>query len=63
YIKDGDVIEINIPKRQISLKVSANELAKRKKQIKLLPAKAKSPFLKRYSQITTSADKGAILKS
>jgi len=62
YVKDGDLIEIDIRKRKISLKVSANELAKRKKHMKILPSKAKSPFLKRYSQMTTSADKGAILK-
>lgn len=63
YVKNGDTIEINIPKRQISLKVSSNELVKRKKEIKISPPKIKSSFLKRYSHLTTSADKGAVLKS
>lgn len=63
YVKNGDTIDISIPKRQISLKVSSNELAKRKKEIKILSHQIKSPFLKRYSRLTTSADKGAILKS
>ena len=63
YVKDGDKIDIDILKRQISLKVSANELAKRKKDMKLKPLKVTSNFLKRYSHLTTSADKGAILKS
>jgi dihydroxy-acid dehydratase len=62
YIKDGDKIEINIRKREISLKVSDKELKKRKKGTKISPPKIKSPFLKRYSYLTTSADKGAILK-
>jgi len=63
YVKNGDTIDISIPKRQISLKVSSSELAKRKKEIKILSHQIKSPFLKRYSHLTTSADKGAILKS
>ncbi len=62
YVKDGDRIDISIPKRQISLKVDNKELTKRKKEMKILPSKVKSPFLKRYSHLTTSADKGAILK-
>ncbi|MCK4905240.1 dihydroxy-acid dehydratase [bacterium] len=63
YVKNGDIIDISIPKRQISLKVSSSELAKRKKEIKILSHQIKSPLLKRYSHLTTSADKGAILKS
>ena len=63
YIKDGDNIEIDIPKRKISLKINADELAKRKKEIKILHTQIKSSFLKRYSHLTTSADKGAVLKS
>ncbi len=62
YIKEGDTIEIDIQKREISLKVSDKELEKRKKEMKLSPPNIKSPFLKRYSYLTTSADKGAILK-
>jgi dihydroxy-acid dehydratase len=60
YVKDGDKIDINIQKRQISLKVGDKELVKRKKEMKIAKLKLKSPFLKRYSQLTTSADKGAI---
>ena len=63
YVEDGDTINIDIPKRKIALKINSRELAKRKKQIKLSPPKIKSPFLRRYSHLTTSADKGAILKS
>lgn len=62
YVKEGDTIEINILKRKISLKVSNKELAKRKKEMKISSPKIQSPFLKRYSHLTTSADKGAILK-
>ena len=62
YIKNGDIIEIDIPKRKISLKVDNNELDNRKKEMKLKQLKVTSSFLKRYSHLTTSADKGAILK-
>ncbi|MBU1630198.1 MAG: dihydroxy-acid dehydratase, partial [Candidatus Omnitrophica bacterium] len=42
YVKNGDTIDISIPKRQISLKVSSSELAKRKKEIKILSHQIKS---------------------
>ncbi|HIE44143.1 MAG TPA: dihydroxy-acid dehydratase, partial [Candidatus Omnitrophica bacterium] len=61
YVKEGDRIEINLLRREITLNVSEEELNKRKKEIKISPVKTKSSFLKRYSHLTTSADKGAIL--
>ncbi len=60
YVKDGDIISIDIPKYSISLKVSDEELAKRKAET-VLKKKEVSGYLKRYSQQVSSADKGAII--
>lgn len=60
-VKEGDTIEINIPTRSISLKVSENELEKRKADFKPLIKKVESSYLKRYQKIVSSASKGAIV--
>ncbi len=61
YVKDGDIISINIPEYKIELKVSDEEIAKRKEE---MPIKVKTDitgYLKRYSKMVSSADKGAII--
>lgn len=60
-VKDGDVIHIDIPNRKLTVDVSDEEMAERKKYFKPVQ-KATSPFLKKYSALVSSADKGAILK-
>ncbi len=59
-IKDGDEIYINIPKREITLKVDENELNERMKTFTPLPSKVRKGYLKRYSAVVSSSDKGAI---
>ncbi|MBR4495111.1 MAG: dihydroxy-acid dehydratase [Clostridiales bacterium] len=61
YVKDGDIISINIPEYKIELKVSDEELADRKKNMKLLEKPELTGYLKRYSKMVSSADKGAII--
>ncbi len=61
YVKNGDIISINIPEYKIELKVSDEELSRRKAE---MPIKKKTDikgYLKRYSQMVSSADKGAII--
>lgn len=62
YLKDGDKITIDIPKRKIDVSLSKEEIAKRKKKTKILNAKVKSGYLYRYSQMVTSASTGAVFK-
>ncbi len=62
YLKDGDTIIIDIPKRKLEAKLSDSEITKRKKSIKLLPAKVKSGYLYRYGKMVTSASTGAVFK-
>ena len=61
YVKDGDIISINIPEYKIELKVSDEEIAKRKEE---MPIKVKTDirgYLARYAAMVSSADKGAII--
>ena len=60
YVKDGDIIAIDIPNYKIELKVSSEELAKRKAET-TLKKKEVSGYLKRYAAQVSSADKGAII--
>ena len=61
-IKDGDIIEIDIPGKKINLNISAAEINKRKKKWRPPQPKIKSGYAYRYSQMVTSASTGAILK-
>ena len=67
-VRDGDVIEIDIPERSLSLKIDYAELEKRKKEENARGSMAYKPERKRnipeslraYSHFVTSADKGAV---
>ncbi|MCQ2532602.1 MAG: dihydroxy-acid dehydratase [Saccharofermentans sp.] len=61
YVKDGDIISINIPEYKITLKVSDEELEERKKTMKIEEKTELTGYLKRYSKMVSSADKGAII--
>ena len=61
-VKDGDIIEIDIPKRKINLKVSAAEMNRRKTALKPRPPRYKTGYLAKYTKLATSADTGAVLK-
>ena len=60
FVKNGDIIAIDIPNYKIELKVSDEELAKRKAET-TLKKKEVTGYLKRYAQQVSSADKGAII--
>ena len=61
-LKDGDIIEIDIPKNSISVKLSDDELAERKKTWKPPAPKITKGYLAKYASLATSADTGAVLK-
>ncbi len=62
FIKDGDVIELDIHKRSLELKVSEAELNDRKRSWTPPAPKIKSGWLSRYAKVVTSANTGAVLK-
>ena len=61
-IEEGDIIAIDIPANTINVKVSDDELAKRKASWTPKEPKVKTGYLARYASMVTSADKGAVLK-
>ena len=61
YVKDGDIISINIPEYRIELKVSDEEIEKRKAEMPIKKKENITGYLKRYANMVSSADKGAII--
>ncbi|MBP3309079.1 MAG: dihydroxy-acid dehydratase [Clostridia bacterium] len=61
YVKDGDIISINIPEYKIELQVSDGELAKRRAEMPIKKKEGITGYLKRYAMMVSSADKGAII--
>jgi len=61
-LKDGDTIDIDIQARMINVKLSNDELARRKAAWKAPEPKVKSGWLARYAKMVTSANTGAVLK-
>lgn len=61
YVKDGDIISIDIPNYSITLEVSDEELAERRKTMPIKKKDNITGYLKRYAAAVSSADKGAII--
>lgn len=61
YVKDGDIISINIPEYKIELCVSDAEIEERKKTMPIKRKDNITGYLKRYAAQVSSADKGAII--
>ncbi len=67
-VRDGDIIEIDIPARSISLKVSDSELARRREEelskgpgaFKPIRNRPVPECLRAYASMVSSADKGAV---
>ena len=62
-VKEGDRILIDIPAGEITLKVSEEELAKRRTAFAPLPPKINTGVLARYAKLVKSAATGAILSA
>lgn len=61
-LEEGDVIHIDIPGRKLEVKVSDQEMAKRKAAWVKPAPKVTSGYLARYAKLVTSANTGAVLK-
>ena len=61
-VQEGDIISIDIDANKLELKVSDEELARRKAEWKPREPKVTTGYLARYASLVTSADKGAVLK-
>ncbi len=60
-IKDGDMIEMDIPARRLDVIIDASEMEKRRKEFKSKD-KTTEGILARYSRMVKSANTGAILE-
>lgn len=60
-VKDGDIIEINIPERKLNVHLTDQEISERLKDLKK-PSKQLTGILARYSLLVQSAATGAILR-
>ena len=61
-VVEGDRIEINIPAKSLTLKVSEEELAKRRENWRPPEPKIKEGYAYRYSRMVSSGAKGAVLR-
>ncbi|MEG2209866.1 MAG: dihydroxy-acid dehydratase [Eubacterium sp.] len=62
FVKDGDMITIDIPNRSIELKVNDDEMTKRRENWVPKEPDIKTGYLARYAKQVSSANKGAILE-
>ncbi|WP_297979560.1 dihydroxy-acid dehydratase [uncultured Oscillibacter sp.] len=60
-VEEGDRIAIDIPAHTITLKVSDEELSRRKAAWVCPEPKIKTGYLARYARLVSSADRGAVL--
>ena len=61
-LKDGDIIEIDIPNNRLSVKLTEAKLAERKKNWQPPAPRITEGYLAKYAKMATSADTGAVLK-
>ena len=61
-IRNGDIIEIDINANTINVKLSNEELAKRKAEWKPREPKITTGYLARYASLVTSGNRGAVLE-
>lgn len=63
-LRDGDIIEINIPERTLNVRLTSTELATRqaKFQPQLREKRFRTGWLARYAALVSSASDGAVLK-
>lgn len=60
-IRNGDIIDIDVKKMKLDVRLSAAEIQKRLRLQKKFQPKVKGGWLARYSALVTSADTGAVL--
>ena len=59
-VQDGDIIEIDIPGKTLTLQLPDDEIRKRTNELPEFEPKIKTGCLARYAKIVSSADKGAV---
>ncbi len=58
----GDVIEIDLERRSLDVRLTAEEIARRLEGLPPFQPRTRSKWLRRYAHFVTSADRGAVLE-
>ena len=61
-VEEGDIISINIPENTLNVKISDEEMAKRRAAWQPREPKVTTGYLARYRELVTSGNRGAILE-
>ena len=61
-VQEGDIISIDIPNRKLDVKVSDEEMAKRREAWTPREPKITTGYLARYRELVTSGNRGAVLE-
>ena len=61
-VEEGDIISINIPENRLDVKVSEEEMQKRKEKWQPRQPRVTTGYLARYEKMVTSANRGAVLE-
>lgn len=62
FVQDGDIIELDMNNRKITLDISDEEMEARKANWKGFEPKVKTGYLARYSKLVTNASSGGVMK-
>jgi len=62
FIEEGDIIDIDIPAHRINARISDEEMAARKAKWQPKDPKITTGYLKRYTAMVTSGNRGAVLE-
>ena len=61
-IEEGDIISINIPENRLDVKVSEEEMQKRREKWQPRQPRVTTGYLARYEKMVSSANRGAVLE-
>ncbi len=61
-IQEGDIVEIDIPKAKLNLRISPEEMEQRRETCVIREPRVKSGWLARYARMVTDASEGAVLR-
>ncbi|MCH5269973.1 MAG: dihydroxy-acid dehydratase [Lachnospiraceae bacterium] len=61
-VEEGDIISINIPENALNVKISDEEMARRRAAWQPREPKVNTGYLARYRELVTSGNRGAILE-
>jgi dihydroxy-acid dehydratase len=59
-VRDGDMITVDLPARQLRLEISDDELAARLREYRPLPPRFASGVMAKYARLVSSAAEGAV---